>query len=49
MDKNCENCRYYEHEDINDGYVCVNGESEYCSDWVEPEHCCAEWVEKNED
>ena len=33
MDKHCENCRYYEHEDIDDGYVCVNGDSNYCTDW----------------
>lgn len=47
MDRKCENCRYYEHEDIDDGYVCVNLESEYCADWVEPEHCCEEWSEKD--
>ena len=49
LDRKCENCRYCEHEDISDGYVCVNDESEYWADWVEPKHCCAEWVEKNED
>lgn len=43
MDKCCETCRYCEHEDIDDGHVCVNDESEYCADWVDPEHCCAEW------
>ena len=47
-DKHCENCRYYEHEDIDDGYVCVNSDSEYCSDWVEAEHCCEGWSNKNE-
>ena len=44
MEKCCENCRYYRHEEIDDGYVCVNDDSEYCTDWVEPEHWCEEWM-----
>ena len=48
MNRKCENCRYYEHEDIDDGYVCVNDNSEYCTDWVEPEHCCEEWSEEDD-
>ena len=49
MDKRCENCEYFQYEKIDQGHVCVNGESEYCSDWVEPNHSCSDWEEKNED
>ena len=48
MNKSCETCRYYEYESIDDGYVCVNSDSEYCSDWVEPEHCCEDWSKKDD-
>ena len=44
--KSCENCRYYEHEDIDDGYVCVNGDSEYVADWVEADNFCRDWSGK---
>lgn len=49
MDKRCENCRYYEHEEIDDGYVCVNDDSEYLADWVEPGHCCEDWSKADND
>lgn len=40
MKKNecCGTCRWHEHEDIDDGWVCVNPESEYCTDWTDYEH-----------
>lgn len=49
MDKRCDNCEYYCFEPIDQGYVCVNDDSDYCTDWVEPDHCCADWVRKDED
>lgn len=49
MEKCCENCEYFQYEKIDQGYVCVNGDSEYCADWVEPEHSCSDWEEKDED
>lgn len=48
MNRKCENCRYYEHEDIDDGYVCVNDNSEYCTDWVEPDNFCRDWSGKDD-
>lgn len=38
----CETCKYYIHEDIDDGYVCGNPDSEYVADWVEADHWCEE-------
>lgn len=48
MDKRCQNCRYYEHEEIDDGFVCVNDESEYVADWVDEEFVCIDWEGKYE-
>ena len=41
MEKNCGNCDYCAEngEDL----VCVNQNSEYLSDFVEPEHVCDDW------
>lgn len=44
--KSCWNCQYHHHEDISDGWVCVNADSGYCSDWTEYDFCCDEWEGK---
>lgn len=38
----CGNCQYYSHEDITDGWICVNVQSDHIGDWTEDEDCC-EW------
>ena len=43
MDKCCGTCKYHTHENISDGWVCCNGDSEYVTDWTDYEHCCEEW------
>ena len=43
----CENCKWRRHEDINDGYVCVNAESDRCADWVEDYDGCECWEGKD--
>lgn len=43
IDKSCKTCRYHRHEDISDGYVCVNDESEACADWTEDDFSCDKW------
>lgn len=50
MKKNecCGTCRWHEHEDIDDGWVCVNPESEYCTDWTDYEHNCLDWEPRKE-
>lgn len=44
----CGTCRY-SHYDKMQGYVCVNDESEYVADFVEYEHWCEDWVNKNDE
>lgn len=42
-DKCCGTCKYHHHEDIDDGWVCVNDRSEYFADWTEYSDSCDEW------
>lgn len=35
MIKCCATCEYIRFEDIDQGYVCVNSDSDYCDDWEE--------------
>lgn len=44
--KCCGTCKWHEYEDIDNGWVCVNVDSEYCSDWTEYGHCCSDWEER---
>lgn len=44
--KRCGTCKYYQHEDITDGWVCVNSDSEHCADWMEINNGCEEWEKK---
>ena len=41
MAKTCSNCDYC--AESGEDLVCVNCESEYLSDFVEPDHVCDEW------
>lgn len=45
-EKCCGNCKWHEKEDIDQGYICVNGNSENVADWTEDEDCCQEWEER---
>ncbi len=45
-DKCCGTCKYHHHENIDDGWVCVNDRSEYCADWTEYEDFCEEYEER---
>lgn len=44
----CKNCKYHQHEDIDDGYVCCNPDSDYVGDWTDENDWCSEWKEKSE-
>ena len=48
MKQCCGTCKYHQFENVNDGYVCVNSDSEYCADWTEYSDCCEEWEERDE-
>lgn len=45
-DKVCGTCKYHQYEDITDGWVCVNDESEYLADWTMFDDSCEEWEER---
>lgn len=39
----CGTCKWHEHEYIDDGWVCTNSDSYYCTDWTEYEDTCSFW------
>lgn len=47
MDRCCGSCIYSSYDSDN-GYMCVNDESEYCTDFVEGEFCCIDFQEKEQ-
>ena len=46
MKKCCKTCNFYIFEDITDGYVCCNSDSEHCADWVEANQICNAYESK---
>ena len=46
IEKVCGLCRWHEHENISNGRVCVNYNSDYCADWTDYEYTCEEWEHK---
>ena len=42
-DKCCGTCKYHCHENIDDGWVCTNVDSEYVAEWTEYKDFCDEW------
>ena len=49
MDKCCGTCKWHKFENISDGFVCVNSDSDYCADWTEYGDSCEEWEKKMSD
>ena len=47
MDKGkcCGTCRYGSYDKMQ-GYVCVNSDSDYCTDFVDYKDGCEEWEGK---
>lgn len=43
MEQICANCKWHKHESVDDGWVCVNADSEYCADWTDFDHSCEDW------
>lgn len=39
----CGTCKWHRHEDIGDGWICCNEQSDYCADWTDYEFGCEEW------
>lgn len=45
----CGTCNWHQYESVDQGWVCVNPESEYCSDWTEYDDGCIDWEENGGD
>lgn len=45
----CSNCRWHDTDNPEwDAYICVNGDSPYCSEWTDDDDYCEAWEAKNE-
>lgn len=44
----CGLCKYHVHEDIDDGWVCVNPDSDNFTDWTEYDDACEEFEQRQE-
>lgn len=42
----CWNCHWHQNESIDGGWVCLNGDSEYFTDFTDYDHTCPDWEEK---
>lgn len=45
----CGTCKHHRHEDIDDGWVCVNPDSEYYTEWTEYRDVCEEWEGRSQE
>lgn len=45
MLRDCGTCKWHECE-MDDSWICVNNDSEFCADWMPYDHCCEEWEER---
>lgn len=39
----CGTCKWHEHENIDDGWVCTNPDSDAVADWTEYSDSCMAW------
>ena len=46
--KCCGTCKHHQQENITDGFVCVNDESDYVADWTDEDHTCDAWEDREE-
>lgn len=46
MKRICGNCKWHRHEDVTDGWVCTNDQSDYCTCWTEYEDYCEDFEER---
>ena len=42
-EKFCGTCKWHELENIDDGWICVNAKSDYCTYWTGYKDTCDEW------
>ena len=42
----CGTCKWHYREIVSDGWICVNDDSEHCTDFTDYEHTCENWEER---
>lgn len=45
-EKTCGTCKYHEHDEEYNDWVCTNSESEYMADFTDYNHSCSEHEER---
>ena len=48
LEEICKNCKYWQHEEIDNGFVCVNDLSYHLADWTEEYETCEKFEVKND-
>ena len=43
MERCCGTCKWHLYENIDEGFVCTNIDSEYCADWTDYADSCEDW------
>lgn len=47
VEKICGTCKHHQHENVDNGWVCVNSNSVYVADWTEHDDSCNKWESYN--
>lgn len=42
----CGECKWHKYEEIDRGYVCVNADSPYCTEWTDYSDSCREFEQR---
>ena len=45
-DECCGTCAWHQHEDITEGWVCVNAGSIFCTEWTDYKDSCCMWEDR---
>lgn len=43
MEQCCGTCKWHWYENVDEGFVCTNIDSEYCADWTDYADSCGDW------
>ena len=46
MERCCGTCKWQWYENVDEGFVCTNIDSEYCADWTDYADSCEDWEGK---
>lgn len=49
MERCCGTCKWHWYENIDEGFVCTNIDSEYCTDWTDYADSCEDWEGKDDE